>query len=599
MSANTPQRFINQFLQSAQDHPHNIAIRCGGKATTYAQLLELVLRYSRAIKTQADISAVALFLARDHRSIAVLLACQYCGIPYIPVDLSVGTERLQKILAKNNYLLIHGSSEGSLSFAPTQEQAAQAKAFITIEELDNFAGDAVALVPAAFTSEQLAYLETYRIYTSGSTGEPKGVMVAEAGCCNLLNYFADLLQTSPSTRLLSSTSFAFDIFYLEYTLPLACGGTLILMTNTEAASAQVIAQRLQEYQPEIYQATPSLCKCILPYLNSNFRFKQLMVGGEALGSHLSTKLHNQTDKLWNVYGPTETTVWSSTCLIQQPGDTRIGQPIANTRIYILNEGGEQVTQGKEGYIHIGGDGVALGYYQNTSLTEQMFIWKTIEGTAQRLYNTRDIGFIDAEGYLHYLRRDGDFFKINGFRIDPGEIINQLEQHAHIAEAAVLVDDKEAEPFLVAYIKPRIDTAIDLSAIKDYLHQHLPTYMVPRFIFSLNEFFYTVSGKLDNKRMYELYHGNKTAPVAQKQSSTDPLHQLLANYIDVQGLRETDNFFRRGLTSMQAVSLHLDLLQYNPQLELYQLFESPSLKELRPHVQIGAQQVTEKAITEPL
>jgi acyl-coenzyme A synthetase/AMP-(fatty) acid ligase/aryl carrier-like protein len=396
----------------------------------------------------------------------------------------------------------------------------------------------------------------------------------------LLNYFSQLLRTSDTTRFLSSTSFAFDIFYLEYTLPLASGGTLILMTNHEASSAQTIARRLMEYQPELFQATPSLCKCILPYLDETFRFKQLMVGGEALGNHLSSLLQQKAEELWNVYGPTETTVWSSCWQIKKGGDTRIGQPIANTNIYILDEAGNVLTAGKEGYIHIGGDGVALGYYQNALLTEQMFIWKTLNGVAQRLYNTRDIGFIDDEGCLNYVRRDGDFFKINGFRIDPGEIINQLEQHEKVAEAAVLVDDREQEPFLVAYVKPKLGVAVDTAIIKEYLHQHLPGYMVPRFILSLPDFLYTVSGKLDSKRMQNFYFEHKKQPALTTRTTEDPLQQLLAKYIDVQGLRETDNFFRRGLTSMQAVSLHLDLLEHNPQFELYQLFESPSLKELR-------------------
>jgi amino acid adenylation domain-containing protein len=571
MSVNDSQCFINRFLASAQAQPDKIAIHCGGIVTSYGELLELVRRYAAAIKTQADANALVVFLPRDHRSIALFIACQFCGLPYVPVDLSAGFERLQKILANNDYVLVH---EAELSFAPCGKQQ-----FFHIDKLEKF--PPTSAEPVNFSNEQLTYHETYRIYTSGSTGEPKGVMVAEAGCCNLLDYFSQLLQTSSATSLLSSTSFAFDIFYLEYTLPLACGGTLILMTNSEASSAQTVAQRLQAYQPDIFQATPSLCKCILPYLDETFQFNQLMVGGEALGSHLSRVLHQKARSLWNVYGPTETTVWSSSWLIEQAGDTRIGQPIANTCIYILDEAGEQVPQSEEGYIHIGGDGVALGYYQNPVLTEQMFIWKTIDGAARRLYNTRDIGFIDSEGCLNYLRRDGDFFKINGFRIDPGEIINQLEQHAQISEAAVLVDDQEQEPFLVAYIKPQDNTTVDIATIKDYLHQYLPTYMVPRFILSLQEFFYTISGKLDNKRMQNFYYDNKAKSLGRNQQPiADPLQRLLAKYIDVQGLRETDNFFRRGLTSMQAVSLHLDLLEYNPQLELYQLFESPSLKELR-------------------
>jgi amino acid adenylation domain-containing protein len=569
-------RFIERFIDSAQTYPEKTAVICAGVSTSYAELFRLVKHYAVRLGSYTEINAVVIYLPRDHRSIAALIACQLSGITYIPVDLSTGKERLGKIIGKNSYLLLHASGESNLPSNVTENQI-----FVHIDALDVAADYLNDISSNHLTLEQLAYLETYRIYTSGSTGEPKGVMVAEVGCCNLLNYFLQLLQITSFTTLLSTTSFAFDIFYLEYTLPLASGGTLILLTKNEIASTQIIAQRLQQYEPDIYQATPSLYKCILPYLNIKFAFKKLLVGGEALGTNLANTLYKKSGWLWNVYGPTETTVWSCVHFINRVNDNRIGKPIAKTSQYILKDDGEPALPGQEGYIYIGGEGVALGYYQNTALTEQVFVWKYIDGVAQRLYNTKDIGLIDEEGCLHYLRRDGDFIKINGFRVSPAEITNQLEQHRNVAEAAVITDTQEGEFFLVAYVKLHKSNLINTTELKEYLHQHLPPYMVPRFIFTLSEFFYTVSGKLDGNRLQEFYHAKKIERTEFLNNfSQDFIYELLEKYIGTRDLNETDNIFRLGLTSMQAVSLHLDLLEHNPQLELYQIFENPRISDLR-------------------
>ncbi|MBF4280428.1 hypothetical protein EAY27_25435, partial [Vibrio anguillarum] len=119
-------------------------------------------------------------------------------------------------------------------------------------------------------------------------GDPKAVMVSHDGCANLIEYFGALLAFQPEHTWLSSTSIAFDIFFLEYAVPLSYGGTVIVLTDQEIQSAQQVARQVQRWSPTVYQATPSLFKGLLGYLETGWRFQKVLVGGEALSPQLST-----------------------------------------------------------------------------------------------------------------------------------------------------------------------------------------------------------------------------------------------------------------------------------------------------------------------
>ncbi|WP_158151128.1 AMP-binding protein [Pantoea ananatis] len=563
--------FIEKFESIAALFPANIALISGHRSITYSQLQYQAKRVAAGIQAEIDddVEGVVLCLRRDESLIVTILACHYLGMPYIPVDPRTTYNKIEHILSQARYLYI------------SNVKITECQKTIDVIGLLNTSA------PFEYKNFIHASQEAYRIYTSGSTGAPKAVMVSHIGCANLIEYFCHLLAFKPGQTWLSSTSIAFDIFFLEYSVPLVSGGTLILLTDQEIYSPQQIAAQVIRWSPSVYQATPSLFKGLLGYLEQGWHFQKVLVGGEALSPQLSSALFARSDWLCNVYGPTETTVWSGAHVIRQAGDTRIGQAIRNTEILILNEHQQECAQGEPGRIYISGDGLAMGYFNNPELTASKFTELCIRGVNQRMYDTNDIGYVDNEGIVNFLHREGGFIKINGYRVEPTEITDTFEAIAGVSGSAVIClhDDLSDSSKLIGWVEC---TEVTEAAIRAFLQSKLNYYLIPHHIFTIPALPYTLSGKVDGNRLEEMSRTLLSqVPTASGSSSvgepsalaSHPAGKILGQYIDITRMSKDDNFFELGLTSMQAISLHLDMLELYPNLQLHEIFERPCFDKL--------------------
>lgn len=575
------QSLTERFVACVGQYPGHIALSCGGDDLSYSDLHSLALVYAREIEARS-IKRLILSITRSPELIALMLACQFRNIPYIPVDTSSGVERLQKIMKITGaHAVINPGKVREFVNSEYRELVVGLDQFVGIREGMEDEGRDLILPRDSELSD------SYWIFTSGSTGEPKCVMVGENGCNNLIDSFRDLVQISPAQSWLSTTSLAFDIFYLEYALPLSIGARLILLTDEQVNSPQTVARQLVETRAEVYQSTPSMFKCLVPYLPETYRFNKVLVGGEALTRNIADFLFHRCEWLCNVYGPTETTVWSTANVLKSAGDLRVGRPIFNTQISILNEQGELVNPGEEGKVYIGGAGVTRGYFANNQLSRDRF--RSLMNICPEgvIYDTGDIGYIDSEGVLNYVRREGDFYKVNGYRIDPLEIKEGLEAVSGIDEAGAIVHtaDDTGESVIVGFYKVGAGNRdLGKEAIFKELARYIASYMTPHHIIPLEEFPYTVSGKLDNGALARLFSDSIVSDASTQGSSldcaSDPIVVELAKYIDVKNLQEEENIFNRGLTSMAAVMLHVDLMKIIPSIELHHIFSHPTVAGIR-------------------
>lgn len=563
--------FIEKFESIAEVFPTNIALIVGDNEINYAQLQQKAKRIAVGIQAEIDdnMEGVVLCLQRDESLISTILACHYLGVPYIPVDPRTSSEKIDHILSQARYLYISNAKTSQCQKAVDVNRLSQASA------------------PFEHESVSCTSQEAYRIYTSGSTGAPKAVMVSHIGCANLIAHFCSLLVFKPQQTWLSSTSVAFDIFFLEYAVPLSSGGTLILLTDQEICSPQQVARQVMRWSPSVYQATPSLFKGLLVYMDKGWHFQKVLVGGESLSPQLSSSLFERSDWLCNVYGPTETTVWSSAHVIRQGGDTRIGRPIRHTQLWILNEQQQECAQGEPGRIYISGDGLALGYFNNPELTASKFTEVCIEGVNRRMYDTNDIGYVDDEGVVNFLHREGGFIKINGYRVEPAEITDTFEAIEGVSGSAVipLHDDLTDSAKLIGWVEC---SGVTEATIRAFLESKLSHYLVPHHIFTISALPYTLSGKIDVNRLEEMsLQLLSRAPGASISESmgepsalaSHPVGKILGQYVDISRMSKDDNFFELGLTSMQAISLHIDMLELYPNMELHEIFDRPSFNQL--------------------
>ncbi|WP_256253326.1 amino acid adenylation domain-containing protein, partial [Paenibacillus sp. UNC496MF] len=280
---------------------------------------------------------------------------------------------------------------------------------------------------------------SYVIYTSGSTGQPKGVMIEHRSVVNFVQAMADRIDFSGGKSILSTTTFSFDIFGLETFVPLTQGAKVVLTSNEHQDNPNALLEFIAKQQVDIVQMTPSRMQ-LLRQATDNAWMQQLqavLIGGEAFPEALLEGLQKEiAARLYNMYGPTETTIWSSMKEVTDAKTLSIGQPIANTLIYIVDMNHQLQPVGVAGELCIGGTGLARGYLNRPELTTEKFVANPF-APGERMYRTGDLARWLPDGNIEYLGRIDHQVKIRGYRIELGEIEAQLLQTGLAQEAVVI------------------------------------------------------------------------------------------------------------------------------------------------------------------
>ncbi len=359
-----------------------------------------------------------------------------------------------------------------------------------------------------------------------------------------------------------------------------------------------IAAQLIRHEVSHLQCTPSMARLLTDNEEARFALsgvQQMMVGGEALSGALVADLNAASGaKVQNMYGPTETTIWSTTAMTDaSEGVANIGDPIANTQVYVVDDAGAPVPVGVAGELLIGGAGVTRGYWRREELTAERFVANPFgEG---RLYRTGDLVRWRADGKLDFLGRVDHQVKLRGYRIELGEIETRLEEVPGVAQAVVMArEDTEGDVRLVAYLRGDVPAEADIRA---HLREHLPSFMRPQHYVTLKDFPLTPNKKVDRKALPRPEETRKittpkvetTAPAAPVAAGGDIAKLVADVWAEVLGVREvvaTDNFFDLGGHSLLAVQAHREIRARSgaAKLSITDVFRFPTLNALAGRVQ---------------
>ncbi|HYW05931.1 MAG TPA: amino acid adenylation domain-containing protein, partial [Longimicrobium sp.] len=434
------------------------------------------------------------------------------------------------------------------------------------------------------TAEHLAYV----IYTSGSTGTPKGVMNRHRGVVNLLAWSQRVWALTADDALLHKMSFSFDVSVRELFAPLLSGARLVIARPGGHLDPDYLVATVRRESITTLVLSRSMLQLFVehPELERCASLRRVVSGGEALTPGLVGELHARLPnaRLHHEYGPTEatvaSTVWSSDADAGEPGAS-IGQPINNTRVYLLDRAGEPVPVGVAGELHIGGAGVARGYLGRPELTAERFVADpyTAEPGA-RMYRTGDLARWLADGTLEFLGRNDAQVKVRGFRIELGEIEARLAEHADVRDAVVVArGDTPGDQRLAAYYVGA--AGLDAQALRLHLSERLPDYMVPAAYVALDALPLTPNGKVDARalpapegdafarRSYE-------APAGEAEQALAELWQEL---LKVDRVSRWDNFFELGGHSLLVVTLIERMRRRGLHADVGALFTTPTLAEL--------------------
>lgn len=556
--------------------PEAIAATFESQHVTFAELnrrANQVALHLQDLGVGSD-AVVGLCVERSLDMLVGLLAILKAGGAYVPLDPSYPAERLRFMI-----------EDAGVRILVTQRTVnTPAGARVTRVELDSLKQETAQRrsdrIESHAAPENLAYV----IYTSGSTGKPKGVAIPHRAVVNLLCSMGKRPGLNASDVLVAVTTLSFDIAGLELLLPLCVGAKLVIASREVAADGQRLLALLKTSGATVMQATPVTWKMLLEAgWDGNPRLK-VLCGGEAFPQDLANELLKRASSVWNMYGPTETTIWSAVEEVRPgKGPVPIGAPIANTQFYVLDAQGQLCPAGVAGELHIGGHGLARGYFRRPQLTDDKFVRNPFgRNDSERLYKTGDLVRRMANGKIEFLGRRDEQIKVRGYRIELGEIESALSKHRGIQSAAVAVrDDKSGEQQLVGYLVEKPRANVQLSDLRSYLRDHLPEYMVPSFFVKLEALPLTLNGKV-NRRALPPPDWDKCEEeyVSPRTPSEKKLVEMWKEVLSLDRIGIRDNFFELGGHSLNAVRMLTLAEQFSGRkIHLSDLLGSPTIEQL--------------------
>lgn len=592
-------RIHHLFEAQVERAPDAIALVFAEQQLTYRQLNERanqLAHHLQALGVGPD-TLVGLRIERSIEVIIGVLAILKAGGAYVPLDPAYPAERLAFMLADTQtpLLLTHSSLVEKLPPYDCQIVCLDTDwSQVEQQNANNLTNRG--------TAQDLAYV----MYTSGSTGHPKGVCVTHRNVVRLVKN-TNYAQLTANETFLQFAPISFDAATLEIWGPLLNGGRLVIFP-AQMPSLETLGEIIQQHQITTLWLTAGLFhQMVDSHLDKLRGVRQLLAGGDVLSvPHVQKALAQLPHTcLINGYGPTENTTFT-TCYPMTSGaslgsSVPIGQPIANTQVYILDARMQPVPIGVPGELYTGGDGVAHGYLNRSELTAEKFIPDPFSDDPDaRLYKTGDLARYLPDGNIEFLGRFDNQVKIRGFRIELGEIETVLSQHPAVEKCVVIArEDRPGEKRLVAYVvshqssvnsdqPSRPDgesdnTSLLMTDLRQYLKERVPDYMIPSAFVMMDDLPLNPNGKVDRNilpapQMVDFQVDNEfvtpTTPTEVK------LAGIWTELLDLKQVGIHDNFFDLGGHSLLATQVVTRIHQaFQTELTLVTLFEVPTVAEL--------------------
>jgi amino acid adenylation domain-containing protein len=558
---NYPQdKCLHQLFElQVEKTPDAVAVVFKNESLTYRELNQRanqLAHYLQSLEVKPDV-LVGICIERSLEMVIGLLGILKAGGAYVPIAPDYPQERLTFMLedAQISILLTQQELLKNLNIPAINKIICLDTEWkiIAQESKENFRSNVVG--------ENLAYL----IYTSGSTGKPKGVMIPHHAICNHMLWMQATFSFQETDKVLQKTPFSFDASVWEFYAPLLTGGQLIIAEKGGHQDSAYLLKLMSDQQVTIVQIVPSLLQMLLEQggIEACKSLKHIFCGGEPLSVVLQQSLLSKLNvNLHNLYGPTEAcidaTFWTCKDEINQE-IVPIGRPIANTQIYILDSHLQPVPIGVPGELHIGGLGLARGYFHRPELNNDKFISNPFSNQpGARLYKTGDLVRYLPDGNIEFLGRIDHQVKIRGFRIELGEIETALSQHPDVLNSVVITStDSFGSNCLIAYIVTQQQPLISSGIWRDFLKAKLPDYMIPSNFVILDHLPLTPNGKVDRKALSTL-SVNRNIDSDQQISPRTPLEYKLVEIweeiLKVSPIGVTENFFDLGGHSLLAIRL---------------------------------------------
>nr|WP_284701678.1 amino acid adenylation domain-containing protein [Rhodoplanes tepidamans] len=554
------------------------AVIWSGGTLTHGALAERALALAARLDAAgvAPGDRVAIRLAKGPLQAVAVLAVHALGAAYVPIAPDQPAARAAAMTAQARPAAVISSRDGA------------GDAFETgLPTVAVGLDDPLDIAPAARFArrpngpDDLAYV----LFTSGSTGVPKGVAMAHGAVRNTIDDMIARFGFGPDDRVLALSALDFDLSVYDLFAPLAAGGAVVMPDPDRTRDPDHWLALLAAHRVTVWNSVPTFLAMLLAAWRIDAAalagLRLVLASGDWMPLDLAGRLRRLAPaaRLIVLGGATEAAIWSNAQEVETvPPQWRAvpyGRPLRGQHYRVLDRAGADRPDLVCGELHIGGAGLALGYWDDAERTAAAFVRHPADG--ERLYRTGDLGRFWPDGTLEFLGRADTQVKIGGHRVELGEIEHALESHPAVARAVAAVQAGGA-PMLVAHVVPRPGATVEPEALRAHVQGLLPRHMVPRLIGRLAAPPLTVNGKIDRRALPVLA---AAAPSARPASQLERrIAAVLGRLLGRADIPPDENFFELGATSVLLVEAHGRLRdELGVALSVTDLFAHPTLASL--------------------
>lgn len=579
------------FLEAADKFPDKEALVTCSRRMTYREIKEEAFYISGQLKSMGikKEETVAVFMEKGWEQVVAVYGILFAGAAYLPIDIHNPRERVEKILRDSGTRIILVQNQA-------YDQDTE-----WLHEWDCISVSGLKTDSEYKAQENKAGDLAYVIYTSGTTGMPKGVMITHHNAVNTILDINARYQITEQDTAFGISNLHFDLSVYDVFGVLGAGGKLVLPDPEYGKDPAHWIHWLNHENITVWNSVPAFVEMLAEYEEyqrqvTSQSLRLVMMSGDWVPVSLPGRIRNlfQNVEIVALGGATEGSIWSNHFEIPEivPEDWKsipYGKPLANQKYYVLDQNMEDCPDWVPGTLYIAGDGVAQGYLNDNEKTEEKFV--VLDRTGERLYCTGDVGRYWNEGNIEFLGRLDNQVKINGYRVELGEIEAALRRIQGITEAFVFFKRDNAIEDICAVLveEKRYRDRID-KFYKEMLKKDLPIYMIPTEYIKTNAIPLNSNGKKDIHKILIVAEKNRK-PIFKKNNNCKQLtqlqEQLLAIWrevLKIENIDINDNFFEIGGNSIQAIQITNQMTEkIGCFMDIGKLFEYPTISKIERYI----------------
>jgi len=590
-----------QCMKMALSQPQSEAVITTDFRMTYQELHNATAQVAMCIEesSYAEDAHVAIILPKGWEQIVSVLSCGYAGVAYLPMSIDYPKARMEYLLDEADITTVLSDAETLKSLdLPSHIRGIDVKKSVSFET-------EMPLYDVKAKADALAYT----IFTSGSTGKPKGVMISHASVCNTVMDINQKFDVTAKDKFFGISALNFDLSVYDIYGAFTTGASLVIPDEEKRKDAADWYQWVQEEQISIWNSVPALMKLVTQEAGYDQRhlpesLRLIMLSGDFIPMPLVKDIEAISSKSCEIIslgGATEASIWSIyypiSALDEKEEKIPYGYPLANQELFVLDEALDARPYLVHGDIYIKGSGVAQGYFNDPKRTKAQFV--VDPDTGEVLYKTGDIGYFNPKGYMNIVGRLDEQVKIQGYRVELGEIEQHMVAMPRIKEAVVLAkQDETKHNVLIAYVTIdediERDCEVGCETLKSELTKSIPDYMVPLVISSLSAMPLTANGKVDKKALLALDIDLTSSSdfIAPKDLLEKKLANIFSEVLNVEKVGVRDNFFELGGHSLLATQLVSKIRnELEVELPLKVLFTHTNVESIKKYIQTTARKAT--------